>query len=654
MTDTNIGQVSVLGAGNMGHGITEVAAIAGYDVTMRDVEEDLVADGYEDIKWSLEKLAEKDHLDESVDEVLGRIDTAVELEPAVADADLVIEAAPERMDLKKDIFGDLDAFAPDDALLASNTSSLSITEMATATSRPEDVVGMHFFNPPVKMNLVEVIYGEETSDETAEAAYEFVESLDKTPIYVRKDVHGFVVNTVLGPFIDEPAWMVSNEEATIREADAAMVHRRGYPMGPFELVDLSGIDVGYHVRTEAGRPIPPIMKEKVEADELGRKTGRGYYDYENGDGVDYEPSDGENFDTLRVEARMVNEAARLVGDDVATPEEIDTGVRLGLGFPEGICRRGDEIGLDVVLDKLRSLHEKTEQDRFEPDDYLVELVEQGRTGEDAGSGFHDYGSDGDAGPGEYRLLNYELSENGLLEVELDRPERMNALSMSLLGEIDALLSSVNSDDVRCVTFEGAGDRAFSAGADIGGFADLTPTDAMDVTPAFETVNDFERPTIAKIDGYCLGAGLELALACDLRVATANAKFGSPEIGLGLIPGGGGTQRLLRVLGETRAKELVFRGNRIDAERAEEWGLINRAVPAKEFDDTVSDFVDDIVEGPPIGLKVAKKVLNQGADASLEAALTMESQGFGLLMGTEDVREGTTAFRDDRDPEFRGE
>ncbi|AFK20711.1 3-hydroxybutyryl-CoA dehydrogenase (plasmid) [Haloferax mediterranei ATCC 33500] len=654
MTNTNIEKVSVLGAGNMGHGIVEVVAIAGYDVTMRDVEEDLVADGYEDIKWSLEKLAEKDRLDESVDDILDRIDTAVELEPAVADADLVIEAAPERMDLKKDIFGDLDAFAPDNALLASNTSSLSITEMAPATSRPEDVVGMHFFNPPVKMDLVEVIYGEETSDETAEVAYEFVESLDKTPIYVRKDVHGFVVNTVLGPFIDEPAWMVSNEEATIREADAAMVHRRGYPMGPFELVDLSGIDVGYHVRTEAERPIPPIMEEKVEANELGRKTGRGYYDYKNGDGVNYEPSDGERFDTLRIEARMVNEAARLVGDDVATPDEIDTGVRLGLGFPEGICRRGDEIGLDAVLDKLRSLHEKTGADRFEPDDYLVELVEQGRTGEDAGTGFHDYGLDGGDGPGEYRLLNYVLSGDGLLEVELDRPERMNALSMDLLGEIDELLSSVNSDDVRCVTFEGAGDRAFSAGADIGGFADLDPTDAMDVTPAFETVNDFERPTIAKIDGYCLGAGLELALACDLRVATADAEFGSPEIGLGLIPGGGGTQRLLRLLGETRAKELVFRGNRIDAERAEEWGLVNRAVPTEEFDDTVSQFVDDVLEGPPVGLKVAKKVMNEGADASLDAALAMESQGFGLLMSTEDVREGTAAFRDNRDPEFRGE
>jgi enoyl-CoA hydratase/3-hydroxyacyl-CoA dehydrogenase len=485
------------------------------------------------------------------------------------------------MDLKKDIFADLDEYAPDEAILASNTSSLSITEMASTTDRPEQVVGMHFFNPPVKMDLVEVVYGEETGDETAETAYEFVESLGKTPIYVRKDVRGFVVNTVLAPFTDEPAWMVSGSEATIREADAAMVHRRGYPMGPFELADLTGIDVGYHVRNEAGRPIPPIVEEKVENEELGRKTGRGYYDYggedgsDDGDGVDYESGDGEEFDTLRVEARMVNEAARLVGNDVATPDEIDTGVRLGLGFPEGICRRGDKIGLDRVLDKLRTLHGETGDDRFAPDDYLVELVEQGRTGEDAGAGFHDYGgrgsgekSGGPGGPGDYRLLNYDISEDGLLEVELDRPGRLNALSADLLGEIDGLLSAVDTDEVRCDTFEGAGDRAFSAGADVGGFADLDPTDAMDVTPAFETVNDFERPVIVKIDVYCLGAGLELALACDLRIATEDAEFGSPEIGLGLIPGGGGTQRLLRLLGETRAKELVFRGNRIDAERAE--------------------------------------------------------------------------------------
>ena len=653
MTVTHVQRVTVLGAGNMGHGITEVAAMAGYDVTMRDIGADLVEDGYENIQWSLEKLEEKDRLDEPAAEILSRIDTEVDLETAVADADLVVEAAPERMDLKKDIFGDLDEYAPDDALLASNTSSLSITEMASATDRPDQVLGLHFFNPPVKMDLVEVIYGDETSDETAETGYEFVKSLGKTPIYVRKDVRGFVVNTVLGPFSAETAWMVSNDEATTREADAAMVHGRGYPMGPFELADLTGIDVGFHVRKEAGTPIPPIMAEKVEAEELGRKTGKGYYDYEGGDGADYEPGDGEGFDTLRVEARMINEAAYLVGDGVATPDEIDTGVKLGLGFPEGICRRADKIGLDAVLEKLETLHEETGDDRFAPDDYLVELVEDGRTGEDAGAGFHGYDTGGD-GPGDYRLLNYDLDEDGLLEVELDRPERMNALSADLLGEIDDLLSSVDGDDVRCVTFEGAGDRAFSAGADIGGFSELDPTDAMDVTPAFETVNDFDRPTIAKVDGFCLGAGLELALACDLRIATEGSEFGAPEIGLGLIPGGGGTQRLLRLLGETRAKELVFRGNRIDAERAAEWGLANRAVPREKFEEVVGEFVDDIVEGPPVGLKVAKTVMNEGADASLDAALAMESQGFGLLMSTEDVREGTAAFREDREPEFTGE
>ncbi|WP_231184915.1 3-hydroxyacyl-CoA dehydrogenase NAD-binding domain-containing protein [Haladaptatus sp. DYF46] len=668
MTGTDIERVTVLGAGNMGHGIAEVAAIAGYDVTMRDVEEGFVADGYENVEWSLEKLAGKGRLEESAADVLGRIDTTVELESAVADTDLVIEAVPERMDLKREVFIDLDEFAPDGAILASNTSSLSITEMAGVTSRPEDVVGMHFFNPPVKMDLVEVIYGDRTSDDTAEAAYEFAQSLGKTPIYVRKDVRGFVVNTVLGPFGDEPAWMVSNDEATIREVDAAMVHRRGYPMGPFELMDLTGIDVGYHVRKESGRAIPPIMAEKVENEELGRKTGRGYYNYEGGEtsemsqadgeavdgaGVNYEPGDGEGFDTLRIEARMVNEAARLVGEGVARPDEIDTGVRLGLGFPEGICRRADEIGLDVILDKLETLREETGDDRFEPDDYLVELVEAGTTGEDTGARFHEYGNDGD-GPGDYRFLNYDLTEDGLLAVELDRPERMNALSADLLGEIDDLLASVDVDEVRCVTFDGAGDRAFSAGADIGGFADATPTDFMDVTPTFETVNDFERPTIAKVDGYCLGAGLELALACDLRIATEGSEFGSPEIRLGLIPGGGGTQRLLRLLGETRAKELVFRGNRIDADRAAEWGLINRAVPDDEFESVVSEFVDDLLDGPPIGLKVAKKVMNEGEDASLDAALAMESQGFGLLMGTDDVREGTAAFREDHDPEFMGE
>jgi len=387
MSLDSIDRVAVLGAGNMGHGITEVTAMAGYDVTMRDIKDEFVEDGYESIKWSVEKLEEKELIDESADEVLSRIDITTDLEEAVGDADLVIEAAPEDLDLKHDIFTSLEEHTSEDTLLATNTSSLPISDIAEVVDTPERVLGLHFFNPPVKMDLVEVIYGEDTSDEAAEAGHEWVESIGKTPIYVRKDVRGFVVNTIVGPFGGEPAWMVSNGEATIRQADATMVHERGYPMGPFELGDLTGIDVGYHVRKEGGSPIPPITEEKVEADELGQKTGKGFYDYEDGDGADYEPEDAGGFDWLRVEARMINRAAFLVGEDVATPEEVDTGVQLGLGFPEGICRRADKIGLDEVLEKLETLHEETGSDRFEPHPYLEQLVEEGKTGEDAGAGF---------------------------------------------------------------------------------------------------------------------------------------------------------------------------------------------------------------------------------------------------------------------------
>jgi len=647
----SIERVGVIGAGNMGHGIAEVVALAGYEVVMRDVEEDLVQDGYENVEWSLQKLAEKGIVDQDPEAVLSRIDTTTDLAVAADGADLVIEAAPEQMEIKHDIFGELDEAAPDEAILASNTSSLSITEIAEATDRPEQVLGLHFFNPPVKMDLVEVIYGEETSDATADAGYAFVESIDKTPIRVRKDVHGFVVNSVLGPFASEPAWMVSRDEATIRGADATLVHERGYPMGPFELADMNGIDIGYHVRKEADIPIPPIMQERVDAGNLGRKTGKGYYDYEDGDGADYGPDDAGEFDWFGVEAMMVNEAAKLVGNDVATADAVDTGMRLGAGFPEGICARGDALGLDRITERLRELHDEYGDERYEPAEYLVELVEAGNTGEDAGQGFYEHDS-GD-GPGEYRTINWEL-EDGLLEIEFDRPERLNAMSADLADAVVDLLESVDEDVVRAVTFEGAGDRAFCAGADITGFASIEPAKQSEPTPVYGTIAEFPRPTLAKIDGYCLGAGLEMALACDLRIATTDSEFGFPEINLGLLPGGGGTQRAIRMLGDARAKELVFRGEHIAAERAENWGLINRAVDQDEYDETVAEFVDDLVTGPPIALRKAKRVMNQGRDQDLDAALDMESQAFALLLTTDDAKEGAAAFAEDRDPEFTGE
>ena len=647
MTD-DVRTVAVVGAGSMGHGIAQLAAMAGYEVTLNDVDEDRLDAGYDDIEWSLGKLDESGRLDEDPDAVLDRIEAELDLEAAVADADLVVEAAPEKLDLKRDLFADLDRAAPDGAILATNTSSLSITDIGAATDRPGQVVGLHFFNPPVKMDLVEVIYGEETADETAEAAHGFAESLGKTPIYVRKDVRGFVVNSVLLPTLVEAAWMVSDDEATVREVDAAMVHRRGLPMGPFELADMTGIDVNYHVLTEADVPVPPAIAERYEAGDYGRKTGTGFYDYEDGDGVTYEPGDGVEVDALRIEARAVNAAAELVGDDVATPEAVDTGLRLGAGYPAGPCRRGDEIGLDHVYVTLRRLRDGTGADRHEPADYLRELVESGRTGVTVGEGFYDH-DDGE----EYAAIRYDLDDRGLLSITLDRPERLNALSDRLLGELSDLLDAVDTDEVRCVTIEGAGEKAFSAGADVGDISATPPHERIDVTEGIEAVAEFPRPVIAKVNGYCLGGGHELALACDLRIATTDSQFGFPEINLGLLPGGGGTQRTLDLVSQAQAKELVLRGHRIDAERAEEWGLINRAVEPEAFEATVEEFVEDLVTGPPVALKVAKRLLDRGVDADLATGLTMASQGIGVLLSTDDAAEGAAAFEQRRDPEFEG-
>jgi enoyl-CoA hydratase/3-hydroxyacyl-CoA dehydrogenase len=250
-------------------------------------------------------------------------------------------------------------------------------------------------------------------------------------------------------------------------------------------------------------------------------------------------------------------------------------------------------------------------------------------------------------------LRATLSEEGVLSLVLDRPDAMNALTDDLAAGVESALEVVDRSTVRCVVLSGAGERSFSAGADVSVFEDLDPVEGTAWT-VFERLAEFPQPTIAKIDGLCLGAGLELALACDLRLATERSAFGQPEIRLGFIPGAGGTQRLQRLIGPGRAKELVYRGHQIDAETAAQWGLVNRAVPVDEFEAEMSAVVEDIAEGPPAGLRAAKRVLDTGADASLSSGLMMESQAFGLLLTTDDVTEGVAAFQEDRDPEFTGQ
>ncbi|MCK5414060.1 MAG: 3-hydroxyacyl-CoA dehydrogenase, partial [Thermoplasmata archaeon] len=358
--------------------------------------EEVLKKAVDSISWSLGKFAEKKTIrEEDAKAALARIKTNVDLEAAVADADLVVEAVPEKLELKKSIFKRLDGAAPAHAILASNTSSLSITEMAAQTDRADKVIGMHFFSPPVLMALVEVVRGERTSDETTDTIVDLVKKLGKTPVVVRKDVRGFIVNRVLGAVMNEAFSVVEKGEATMEEVDAAVKYKAGFPLGAFELADMVGLDVMYEVgKIMEGAygdvaKSSPMVEKLVKEGHLGQKTGKGFYDWKVGrPRISFRLAG--KFDVNRLYSIATNETARLIHEDVAEPEDIDTAMKLGTGWPMGPCEQSDKMGLDKLLEKLKELHAKYGEEMYRPSPLLEEYVAKGWTGKAAGRGFYQY------------------------------------------------------------------------------------------------------------------------------------------------------------------------------------------------------------------------------------------------------------------------
>jgi len=373
----DVKKVAVMGAGDMGHGIAEVALLAGYKVAMRDIEQRFVDKGLSRIKESLDKLVEKQKITaDNKNAMVGNIKTFVDIGESVKDADFVIEAVPEIMDLKKQVFQALDKAAPKHAILASNTSNMSITEIAAATKRPQQVVGVHFFNPAVLMKLVEVIKGDKTSEETMQVAYNLALKMNKVPVRVEKDSIGFVYNRINAPTAILLNLILEKREAAPMEIDAKM-RKIGMPMGPYELMDYVGLDVAYHSALYFAEKLsrdyapPSWLKAKIDAGTLGKKTGKGIFDWSKGrPEIDLSKAK-EDFDPTWLIAIQVNEATKLLeGGVVKSADEIDKAMVNGGGSMFGPFQFGKSIGYDKLAKICEDLAKKYGVKAFQPTETL--------------------------------------------------------------------------------------------------------------------------------------------------------------------------------------------------------------------------------------------------------------------------------------------
>jgi enoyl-CoA hydratase/3-hydroxyacyl-CoA dehydrogenase len=373
--------ITVLGSGVMGHGIAQVSATAGYNVVLRDIKQEFLDKAMEKIKWSLDKLVSKEKISkEEGDAIFGRITPVVDLNDAVKDAELVIEVVPEIMDLKKSVYAELDKAAGPEVVFASNTSTLPITEIANTTSRPEKFIGIHFFNPPQLMKLVEVIPGEKTAQEITDLTQEYVKSVNKQAVLCRKDVPGFIINRLFIPMVHEACFVKDRTGATLEEIDSAVKFKLGFPMGIFELADFTGMDVIHkatvemHLRDKKVINPHPLVEKMFDEKKLGQKSGEGYYKYSDDkyERVTLSEELAQKCNPIQMVANILNNAAWLITNGASDIEEIEKAAQLGLGLKKPLFETAKEIGIKNIVDELNKLAEE-HGEFYKPDPLLVSM-----------------------------------------------------------------------------------------------------------------------------------------------------------------------------------------------------------------------------------------------------------------------------------------
>ena len=657
-------KAAVVGAGTMGGQIAQTIAAAGIPVVLKDVDDGLVEAGVAEArKVTRDQLAtqvEKGRLSEAaaadqVSALLARIHGTTAYD-GFGDVDFVVEAVPERMELKQAVFAELDAVTPGHAILASNTSSLSITELGEATSRPDRVLGFHYFYPAAVMRLVEIVEGDDTAAETLQSAVAFAQAIRKLPI-VCAEVPGFVVNRVLMAALTE-VWRVQEEQRlSIKRIDEAVTESKTAPMGPFVLADLLGLDTVLHVAEYLDASYPGRMhvhsglRALVADGKLGAKSGGdGFYR----DGEPQVPGAGEpDAQELadRFHLKALVESCLLVEEGVAGTREVDLGMMAGAGLVPPPFARADAAGLDALLERLEQAAAEWGE-RFAPPLLLRRLVNQGRTGPRAGQGFFPYKRP-DEGIEQGQTVTLE-TRGDVAIAWLDSPPA-NALSPTVISDLQRIWGQVRkAGTIRALVIASANPQIFCAGADIRAFTRMdSGTGREFVARGHALLRDMEHSgvvTIAAVNAIAFGGGCELAMGCDVRIAARSAMFGQPEINLGIIPGLGGTQRLPRLVGVNKALEMNLTGDPIGADEAYEFGLVNRVVADHELLDTALQWARKVATQAPLAVARIKQV---SSDPSLDAGIEAEKERFAAALGSEDAREGIAAFLERRQARWRG-
>ncbi len=621
--------VGIVGCGLMGSGIAQTAAEGGFTTIVREPTQELVDKGLERIRSFLAKGVEKGKMSPARrDEVWARIKGTTNLSD-LADCDLVIEAIVEVRDAKKALFAELDQICKPGAIFATNTSSFRVADIAAATKRPNLVAGLHYFFPAVINKLLEVIRTKETAPKVVETLLNFGRLTGKLPIAVL-DSPGFAINRFFIAWYNEAIRMLDEGVANIPTIDAAACEAFGVSMGPYKLINVSGVFLAYHAAASLNESLGEFytpathLRELCESNQLWDLSG------------DVDPARKQAV-ADRLLAVTCGVATRLVEEGVATVEDVDRGATTGLRWAKGPFAIMNDLGLKRALTLMKPIEDK--HPGFIPD-LLKKQAVSGKP---------------------WTLRDVRLSVDGAIAtITMSRPEALNALNSKVLHELQDALAQVRANRaVRVVIISGEG-NAFIAGADIKEMQALAAKPA-----AIRTFTDFgqgilcdietlPQPVIAAINGFALGGGLELALACDIRIASSDARLGFPEVGLGILPGLGGTQRTTRLAGRGVASELVFTGDLIGAEEAARMGLLNRVVAPAQLMETARQLADRIASRAPVAVAKAKASILATQQLPLDKGLAFELERASEVMATPDRVEGMQAFIEKRKPVFTGQ